>query len=148
MGIIYKCFVILIMNNKIISIKENFGLMGWLLLHTNMPLLTSISSKKMALMLFTKATSNRIGLIFDALTQELKEDKDILMLALSKATIPDVSHILTLCNALHEDRDVILLALQRSKTNDIKRIYLSLNKELQENHEITLIYRTAIFRRH
>ncbi|MEI7941652.1 MAG: hypothetical protein WCH76_00600 [Candidatus Riflemargulisbacteria bacterium] len=136
------------MNNKIISLnEEKFGFMGWLFLHTNMPLLTSISSKRMALMLFTKAAPIRIGLIFDALTKELKEDKDTVMLALSKATIPDVYHILTLCNTLHEDRDFILLALQRSKTNDIKRIYLSLNKELQDDLEITLIYKAAVFSR-
>ncbi|MEI7941654.1 MAG: hypothetical protein WCH76_00610 [Candidatus Riflemargulisbacteria bacterium] len=162
---------------KIIAIKKpTFGLLGWLHIHTQLPLFLSISSKEMALMILTIVPQSRIRIIFEALTENLKIDKDIVMLSLGNAHHHDVYHILTKSKSLKEDKDVMLLALLKTTPNDTsyvlaksktlindrdvvlfainksnyvgrQKIYASLNKTLQDDPEITSIYLASLLRK-
>jgi hypothetical protein len=162
---------------KIVAIKKpKIGLLGWLHLNTQLPLFLCISSKEMALMLLDKVPQSRIRIIFEALTENLTIDKDIVLASLRNANHHDVYHILVQSNSLKEDKEVLLLALQRTTPNDIcyvlaksktlindrevvlfalnksnyvgrQKIYATLNKTLKDDPEITSLYMASLLRR-
>lgn len=138
------------MRNKIIAIKQKNngytewlakkanGLLSWLHLNTQLPLFLSISSKEMALMLLEMVPPSRVVIIFESLSDKLKEDKGIVMFSISRAKNNDVYSIILQSKSLLEDKDVFLLALHKADTNDISYL-LPKSKTLKNNKEIVLI---------
>jgi hypothetical protein len=162
---------------KIVAIKKpKIGLLGWLHLNTQLPLFISISSKDIALMLLDKVPQSRIRIIFEALSEDLKTDKNIFMLALSKANHHDVNSMFIQSKSLMEDKEVMLLALLKAPSNDTsyvlaksktlindrevvlfalhrsnyvgrQKIYATLNKALQDDPEIITLYMASLLRK-